>query len=154
MGSYTYGSLEVQFSDTLTDDELEQYENSLLTRCSQCHTADKDNYIDYDYEPEGWAIGDTSGDDRGYVDPMTDGFGVYVGGKVYDLERAVEHFMHILPERIMCEGEGVFETEGEHWGIRVKRREMQALNVELVIAPWKEEKLQTAVYEYLEKEEA
>lgn len=135
MGSTTYGSIRVDLSRDLTEEEWESW----IVRCKTVPAApEADRYQLDRYDPEGWSFGDDGlswSGDGGVVYLEREGFSIEVSGKVYDLVDAVAHFLASLPPDVTATGATSFETEGEHWGIRVDGREVREVEAQVVIEP-------------------
>lgn len=161
MGNYTYGTLGVNFSRKLTNDEYETWRERATTtappyRCGnskhggawlngdgRCpHYDDTPGasgfcYRPWDaYDPEGWTFDDSTYGDVGigHLDPG--GFEIEAGGKVYDIEQAAAWWVHLLPADVEADGEGLFETEGEHWGVLVRGREVRNVEARVSSDGW------------------
>lgn len=114
MGSYTYGTLDVQLSRSMTDTEQARY----IQWASALSVAE----LDGDFNPYEKGYGDIG---LLAVEPNLLSF--QSEGKVYDIEQKVEKLLAGVPPNIECSGEAIFETEGEHWAIRIVGREARVL---------------------------
>ncbi len=165
MGVHTYGSIDVDFSRGLTDDEYAawlhnveagrpeappcgntSHEGAPLIHEGQtfggrqvCEHFDPTPgaagfcYVDSDrYDPEGWDINGTMFGDVGILRTDHNGFEVEAGGKVYDLTDGVSYFVEALPLDVNAHGSGTFESDGYHWGIAVRGREVREVEAAVI----------------------
>lgn len=132
MGTTTYGSFTAKFSRRLSDREFEEWEAAV-----KGHEPVVDTRWSWEaYDPAGWTFDDDEWGDIGHFRLHRLGFEVETEGKVYDVTDAIETAVRYLPSDVMVAGEGIFDTEGEHWGVRVKDREVRERSAEVVLAPW------------------
>lgn len=145
MGNTTYGSIEAQLSRPLTEAE----EVSWLAAV-KAHEPEEDStgWTGFEaFQPDGWCFTNDDWGDIGQagLNEARDILRIEVGGKVYDTVAALTVMVALMPEDITAEGEGAFETEGEHWGLRVHGREVREVGAEVVVAPWDDRKPTTRV---------
>jgi hypothetical protein len=136
MGSHTYGGISIEFSRPLTAEELGKYVEGLQAVAAYPET---DEGSQRDIFGDDWDINGEAYGDIGRLDVGEEGMEVSAAGKVYAIEKAVSVFISRLPADVLCSGEGFFETEGEHWALRVRGRTVRELSVELQIVEPKEE---------------
>jgi len=132
MGVYTEGSLYAELSRELTEAELAEVIGKARTLNEEQERAG------FGYGNEGplgdsWDVNGDAWGDIGRATFRPGSLDIEVGGKVYEIEQAVGAFLGLLPDDVTATGEGMFETEGEHWALRIVGRETVTLGAELVV---------------------
>jgi hypothetical protein len=130
MGSHTYGGISIELSRPLTAEEFDAYIAGLRAIPGYPEQGEGSQR---DILGDDWDINGVTDGDIGRLTVDAEGLDIEVGGKVYEIAQALGVFLARLPADITCEGEGLFETEGEHWALRVKGREVKELQAELRI---------------------
>ena len=142
MGSYTYGSLEITFDRELTESELKDY----IDRVKNYKPEQSDNgYWFDDFDPEHWNINPEELYDEGEsLAISTNGIDISIqGAKAYDFDATMKRLLELMPNNIWIwpQQEGFFETEGEHWGVQVRRREFRVSDVTMTLPEWPDDNL-------------
>jgi hypothetical protein len=119
MGVHTYGSLGVMLSRRLTDDEVAQVKVGF-------------DGLGEEELGDSWVLDeDQTWGDIGRLAVEAEWLRFEAEGKVYDIPDAVRAVLRLLPEGVEGRGDGLFESDGEHWAIRVEGREVRELDAEV-----------------------
>ena len=85
------------------------------------------------FDPDGWTFDDSISGDIGIARLGRWGFEVEAGGKVYDLFDGVAFFVETLPDDVMVEGDGMFDSDGMDWAIAIRGREVREVAASVVV---------------------
>lgn len=118
MGSFTYGSAGVGFSRSLTEEEHAAWLLAIAeAQVSEEYMEDTTFRLADAVDINGMVFGDII-----TVNTQVAGFDLEAGGKVYSIANVIQAMIDELPEDVTADGEGMFETDGDHWGVLVEDR--------------------------------
>lgn len=136
MGVYTTGSLSGTFSRELTLGEYQKLTVDFEAGPPPCETPEGRYHWGH-FETNNWEVNNDHWGDVGKLNVTTTTFEFATDGKVYDLEHAVAWFLQCLPPDVTVDPcEGVFDSDGEAWGIRIQGRECRSVSAWIELDTW------------------